>query len=121
MTRNVFAVIAVLAMLPNCGHAQSAPAARSAAILLRVISAKDNATRIPGAEVFSVGDRGALVRIGVTGTYGEIRIDRSVLPKSGSVIAIVVCHPVFFCGALRADYVAPRDEVTLAIAPAVTD
>lgn len=119
--RIIVTTIAVLTLLSGCAHAKDGPAVRSATVLLRIISASDNASRIPGAEVFSVGDHGALVRIGVTDTYGEIRVNRSALPKSGNAVAIVVCHSVFFCGALRADYVAPRDEMTLALAPYVTD
>jgi hypothetical protein len=119
--RSIVAAIVVLSTLPGCAHGQSATAQRSSTVLLKVISASDNATRIPAAEVFTVGDHGALVRVGVTDTYGEIKLDRAALPKSSNVVAILVCHPVFFCGALRADYVAARDEMTLAIAPAVSD
>jgi hypothetical protein len=119
--RLLIALVATLTALPGCEHAQTAAAARSDTILLRVISAADNATRIPGAEVFVVGDHGALVRIGATNTYGEIKVRRSALTTSSNAVAIVVCHPVFFCGALRSEDVAPRDQATLALAPFVTD
>jgi hypothetical protein len=114
-------VAAMVLLLVGCTSAITAAPARPTTIVLRVISASDNATRIPGAEVFTVGNQGTLSRVGATDTFGEIRIDRSALSTRENAIAIVVCHPVFFCGALRADYVAPRDEMTLALAIAVTD
>ncbi|MGH9419283.1 MAG: hypothetical protein ACRD3J_04855 [Thermoanaerobaculia bacterium] len=115
-------MIVVLLVLTGCAHAQEQGAAkRSDIVLLRVISAADNATRIPGAEVFSVGDRGALTKIGSTDTYGEIKVKRAAVTTSTNAVAIVVCHPVFFCGALRSEYIASRDEATLALARAVSD
>jgi hypothetical protein len=119
--RTVIALSATLALLSGCVHAQGTSPARSVIVLLRVINAADNATRIPGVEIFTVGDGGALRRLGATDVNGEIRLERSALPKSTNAVAIIACHPIFFCGALRADYVAPRDEMTLAIAPFVTD
>lgn len=115
-------VIAALVLLANCAAAQQRPTAhRSEAILLRVLNAADNATRIPGAEVFAVKDQGALGRIGVTDVNGYIKVPRSALTTSGNAVAVVVCHPVFFCGAQRVEDLAPRDEATLALAPYVSD
>jgi hypothetical protein len=115
-------LILTLLVVTGCAHAQvhEAPK-RSDTILLRVISAADNATRIPGAEVFSVGDRGALMKIGSTDAYGQIKVRHSAVTTSMNAVAIVVCHPVFFCGALRGEYIAPRDEATIALALAVSD
>jgi len=42
--------------------------------------------------------RSALRRLGATDINGEIRLERSALPKSASTIAIVACHPMFSVG-----------------------
>lgn len=123
MNRSFLVAIALVLvmMLHGCTPTISAAPTRPAIFLLRVISAADNATRIPSADVFTIGDQGALILLGQTNMFGEIKIDRSVLPKKDNVIAIVVCHPMFFCGALQTDYVTPRDEMTIALAVVVTD
>lgn len=116
------AVVIIALIVAGCAHGQkSETSRRSDIVLLRVINAADNATRIPGAEVFSVGDHGALTKIGSTDANGEIRIKRTAVTVSPNAVAVVVCHPVFFCGALRGEYVAKRDEATLALAIAVSD
>jgi hypothetical protein len=122
MMRRLNNLIALLIFTAACAHAQPPSAAkRSEVVLLTVISAADNATRIPAAEVFAVGDRGALMRLGATDLNGEITVGRMVLTTEANAVAVVVCHPMFFCGALRAEYIAPRDEATLALAVAVSD
>src|SRR6202035_3739919 len=92
--------IIVLASLAGCRSARIEGAVRpaaSAAIEITVASAQDTTILLPDVEAFAVED-GHLVLIGRTDQFGDIRISTNILPHS---TALLFCHELFFCGAIR--------------------
>jgi hypothetical protein len=123
----------VLIFLIACGTSQdrgndvpqAVPVAVRAAdktvpLALTVITAADNVTRLPGAEVFVLHASGRLERIGATDQFGGIEVQRAAfLEPQAPAIGVLVCHPVFYCGMLRTEEVAARTESTIALATRV--
>lgn len=85
-------------------------------VTLRVVAATDFRTAVAGAEVSSVTDTGALVTIGETDTSGTITVPSEVVAHSR---AVLICHPLFNCGALRFEDLSGFRERLLALAPVV--
>jgi hypothetical protein len=125
-------VLLLLLVAVACSHHQNAgPASAAVAnvtslppsnLTVKVITASDNATRLPGADVFVIRGTGSVERLGTTDEFGLLVIKRDALTNGGiPPVGIMFCHPAFFCGILRADDVAHREDPTIALAPYVTD
>ncbi|HJQ12880.1 MAG TPA: hypothetical protein VJ840_17750 [Gemmatimonadaceae bacterium] len=101
-------------LLVKCHHAWAQDPAESARFELTVITAADFRTPIPGAEVVVIDALGGTVLIGVTDRFGALNIQ---VPRPWS--AIVICHPLFSCSALRPRDVAGSEARTIAMGPLV--
>lgn len=89
-------------------------------LALTVITAADNVTRLPAAEVFVIHVDGRVEPVGITDQFGRVQVQRGpFLDNDAPAIAVMVCHPVFYCGVLRTEEVATRTESTIALATRV--
>ncbi len=92
------------------------PATAVANVILSVINAADNSTGVPGVEIAIVEANGTQRTLGQTDTWGRVTLSADVLDRSQ---VILVCHPLFYCGALRREDFIGFRERTIAIAPLV--
>lgn len=104
---------------------RSAPTVRSVAerrsgpFKLTVITAADNVTRLPGAQVFVLHSDGRIESVGMTDQFGSVVIPRTAIVDADMRIGVMVCHPVFYCGIIREQELTIRDEMTIALATRV--
>src|SRR5688572_19127186 len=93
----------------------SVPIEQETSVLaITVITASDNITRLPGAEISVVRSTGVM-RAGTTDQFGHIELKRDLLMNSDSYfMGVMICHPVFYCGILREDDIKGRGEITIA-------
>ena len=81
-----------------------------------MVNAADTAMPIPEVEVSVITDQGAVRVIGATDRFGEVTIPKSELVRSS---AVLFCHRLFFCGAIRPQESRLTDyrEYLITIAP----
>jgi hypothetical protein len=85
-------------------------------LVITVITASDNMTRLPGADVSVVRSTGA-VRVGTTDQFGRVELKRDLFANGdSSFVGVMICHPVFYCGILREDDLHGRGEITIVLA-----
>lgn len=106
--------------VPNAGPAVGRPADATVPLALTVITAADNITRLPGADVHIIHASGRVEGVGVSDQFGRVEVQRDAfLSEEAPAIGVLVCHPVFYCGLLRTDEVVARTESTIALATRV--
>jgi hypothetical protein len=86
-------------------------------ITITVITAADNTTRLPGADVDLIQRSGQIENVGRTDQFGVITIRRNRIESDA--VGVMVCHPVFYCGVLRSPDLTRRTDVTIALATRV--
>jgi hypothetical protein len=111
--RNALLAILIFTAVGSCAHGASKTAAASAHLEVTVISASDNRTRIPGAEIVLL-DLSGERHLGKTDEFGNIEIDLARPWR-----AVLICHPLFSCAALRPADVDGFETRTIALAPVV--
>lgn len=122
MSRMLLCALALIGLACSAGRTggdSSGVSAREPAILaITVITAADNATRLPGADIYIVHATGT-ARAGATDQFGRIELERASLNPDSSFLGVMVCHPVFYCGMLRGEDIHGRGEMTIALATRV--
>jgi hypothetical protein len=88
----------------------------AASVTLTVLNAADNSTGIPGVKIAVIGYDGGEEAVAETDAWGQVDLPAAILGRSRLV---TVCHPLFYCGALRKEDLAGLQKRTIAIAPLV--
>lgn len=94
--------IALLITCSGCGST-TAPLVGSsttstAVVVITVVNAANTAMPIPEVEVSVITSNGAVRVIGETDEFGQIAIVKDEFAKAS---AVLFCHRLFFCGAIR--------------------
>jgi len=123
MLKCAFVCITLACSAAGTGGSHAASAVpieqETSTLSITVITASDNMTRLPGADISVVRSTG-LVRVATTDQFGHIELRHDVLMNSdSSFIGVMICHPVFYCGLLRDDDISGRGEITIALATRV--
>jgi hypothetical protein len=84
---------------------------------ITVITAADNKTVVPGAEAYVtvLGNEPRL--IAKSNAFGELEIKATDLQTQWSTL--LVCHPLFYCGAFRHSDLEGFQSKTIALAPLI--
>ena len=75
-----------------------------------VITASDKVTRLPGADVYIIGSTGTVEHVGTTDQFGHIELRHDFASSDSPALGVMVCHPVFYCGILRAEDLNRRQD-----------
>lgn len=112
--KKAFLGIVITMMFGSCVRASTDATPKTTRFELTVITAADNRTVIPGADVVVIEATGHARTIGKTDRFGAVEVALTTPWR-----AILVCHPLFSCGALRPEDVEGFATRTIALPPIV--